>query len=224
MEGRKIENDKQDEFLEFMFRSDRAAANVWMDEWVKSHSYKQAVSDILEPVLAEFGKKWATEGGYSLAQGYIVGKIAEDILTKASVETAQPITQNIKSPVVIGNIEDDYHSLGRKLVVTFLRASGWEVHDMGNDVVAADLIDKAVEVGARVVGASAMMYTTAMNIKMLRNEIDRREMTGKIKLAVGGAVFVLRPELVVEVGGDGTARSALEAPEVFDQLLRQADK
>ncbi len=224
MEGSEIENDKYDEFLNLMLQSDRAAANAWVDEWVKNHSYKQVVSDVLEPALTEFGQKWASEGGYSLAQGYIAGKIAEDILTKASVDTGEPIIHNIKRPVVIGNIEDDYHSLGRKLVATFLRASGWEVHDMGNDVVAADFIDKAVEVGAKVVGASAMMYTTAMNIKTLRNEIDERGLAGKIKLAVGGAVFVLRPELVVEVGGDGTARNALEAPEIFDQLLGQADK
>lgn len=73
-----------------------------------------------------------------------------------------------------------------------------------------------------MIGVSAMMYTTALNIKSLRAEIDRRGLTGKIQLAVGGAVFVLRPDLVDEIGGDGTARNAMAAPALFDDLWEKA--
>ncbi|MEI6877096.1 MAG: hypothetical protein WCL50_18435, partial [Spirochaetota bacterium] len=41
-----------------------------------------------------------------------------------------------KGKAVIGNIEEDFHGLGRRLVASFLRTSGWEVHDLGNDVAA----------------------------------------------------------------------------------------
>ena len=44
-----------------------------------------------------------------------------------------------------------------------------------------------------------MMFTTAMNIRKLRDLIDARGLRGQIQLAVGGAVFNLRPELVAEV-------------------------
>jgi len=39
---------------------------------------------------------------------------------------------------------------------------------------------------------------------------------------VGGAVFRLRPELVEELGGDGTAPNALQAPALFDRLLARS--
>ena len=123
---------------------------------------------------------------------------------------------------MLGNIEDDFHALGRRMVSLFSQAAGWEVVDLGNDVPAEELVAKAKALGARVIGASAMMYTTAKNIRRLREALDRGDLTGRVQLAVGGAVFNLRPELVAEVGGDGTARSALAAPALFEELARRS--
>jgi methanogenic corrinoid protein MtbC1 len=123
---------------------------------------------------------------------------------------------------VIGNAEDDYHALGRRMVGTFLKIAGWEVVDLGNDVLAPTFLDKAEESGATVIGVSTMMVTNARNIIKVREEIERRSLAGKIKLAVGGAVFVMRPDLVAEVGGDGTAPTAMEAPDLFARLQAEA--
>jgi methanogenic corrinoid protein MtbC1 len=68
-----------------------------------------------------------------------------------------------------------------------------------------------------------MMLTTAENIRNVRQEMDRRGLSGRIKLAVGGAVFKMRPELVVEVGGDGTVASAVDAPRLMAQLSGMED-
>jgi methanogenic corrinoid protein MtbC1 len=104
------------------------------------------------------------------------------------------------------------------MVGVFLRAAGWKVVDLGNDVSPAAFVDAALEHGARVIGISAMMLTTAENIRAVRSELDARGLSGRIRLAVGGAVFKLRPELVREVGGDGTTASAIQAPSLFDRL------
>jgi len=163
---------------------------------------------------------WATTEDLSIAQGYIAAKITEIIMGKAAEEKTGTNRRNeSKGPVVIGNILDDCHALGRKLVTTFLERSNWEVIDLGNDVDPSEFVDRAVEVNAPVIGASAMMYTTAINIRRLRDEIDHRGLKQKIKLAVGGAVFIQRPELVEMVGGDGTARNAIDAPALMDRLI-----
>ncbi|MFA7176187.1 MAG: hypothetical protein WC114_02975, partial [Smithellaceae bacterium] len=70
---------------------------------------------------------------------------------------------------------------------------------------------------------SAMMHTTALNIRKLRDLIDARGLNHQLKLAVGGAVFNWRPDLVAEVGGDGTARNATGVDALF-QRLRDAAK
>jgi methanogenic corrinoid protein MtbC1 len=106
----------------------------------------------------------------------------------------------------------------------FLAAAGWDIYDLGNDVLAEELLEKAIEVNANVIGCSAMMQTTALNIRSIRTLIDNRGLREQIKLAVGGAVFNWRPDLVAEVGGDGTARNAAGVDELFTRLQSQARK
>jgi len=170
-------------------------------------------------VLAEIGELWVAEK-ISLAAAYLAGKVAEDVLLKA-LRSADAAPQT-RGPVVIGNAADDFHSLGRRLVGIFLQMAGWEVIDLGNDVAPQAFVDTAVASGARVIGASAMMLTTAQNISQIREEIDARGLAPGLKLAVGGAVFKLRPELVAEVGGDDTAGSAMDAPRLFEALWERS--
>jgi methanogenic corrinoid protein MtbC1 len=201
--------------------ADRRGAVDSLLEWGEKNGYERVLPEVLEPVMRGIGDLWMAPEGLSLAQGYIAAKVAEDILNKIAEERGS-VPPSTRGAVVIGNIEDDFHALGRRMVGVFLRADGWDVHDMGNDVPAADLVDRAVAVGARVLGVSAMMRTTAENIRSVRDELDQRGLTDSIKLAVGGAVFVLRPELVEDVGGDGTASNALAASALFAELQAKA--
>lgn len=214
-----------EQIVEAILDADRALANQMIDDWAAEKGYDRAVIEVISPVLDEIGNMYEESGEFSLSQGYVATKVAEDTLMKMmprSDNTA--IVSPTKGPVVIGNIEDDYHPLGRKMVGTFLRVAGWQVYDLGIDVTPEEFISKALEVDARIIGASAMTFTTAMNIKKLRQEIDNRRLRGHLRLAVGGAVFKLRPELMEEVGGDGTAKSALNAPALFDELWNASMK
>jgi methanogenic corrinoid protein MtbC1 len=205
-----------------ILEGERDRANVLLDEYAAVGSYRSAMQEVLEPVLEEIGIRWAEEN-ISLAQGFIAGKVAEDMILKIHAEEkGETVVPADERPVVVGNIEDDYHSLGRKLVSVFLQSAGWRVVDLGNDVPAGEFVDKAVETGARVIGISAMMYSTAGNIRKVRDELDRRNLSGKILLAVGGAVFKLRPELTEEVGGDGTTANGFQAPRLFEELWERS--
>ncbi len=211
----------QKNLLETIILADRKAAVLVID-----HAFEQGVvsqqiiTDILDPVLVKIGDLWIQES-ISMAQAFVGAKIAEDTLLRCLETNSSEIVLPHKGIVVIGNVEDDYHSLGRRMIISFLQASGWEIHDMGNDVLAEDFLAKALEVNAQIIAVSAMMHTTAMNIKKLRDLIDSQGMNSRIKLAVGGAVFNWRPELVTEVGGDGTAQNASGVDLLFTQLLNQ---
>lgn len=208
--------DLSKELLNAMINADRAAAASLIEQALADGiEPQQVIADILDPAIVQLGRMWE-EATMSLAQNFVASKIAEDTLLRCIPDKAD--AASTKGAVVIGNIEDDFHSLGRKTVSLFLEAAGWDVHDLGNDVPAEELIAKALEVGACVVGVSAMMQTTALNIRKLRQLIDERGLAGRIKLAVGGAVFNWRPELVAEVGGDGTCHNAVSADELFMKL------
>lgn len=210
--------------VEAILAADRPRARALIEAWAAASSYAGVVVDLLGPALEVIGRAWGENTGeVSLSQGYVAARIAEEVLAKALEEKAGAgAMPAAKGPVVIGNIQDDYHPLGRKMVTSFLRMEGWEVHDLGVDVSPVELVDQAVALHTRVLGASAMMYSTAKNVRDLRREIDRRGLNGRLQLAVGGAIFKLRPELVEEFGADGTAGSALEAPALFERLWRRS--
>ena len=216
-------NETRKKLFDCFINADRETPVTLLDDFAAKHSYQSAVKDVLEPVLRQFGDEWMKRGNISLAHAYISGKIAEDLLAKTALEYQRNSGLEIfRGIVVIGNIEGDYHSLGRKIVSTFLKSSSWQVHDLGNDVLAEDFVEKALAVNATVIGVSAMMYSNAVNIKKLRDEIDKRNLTGKLQLAVGGAVFNLRPQLVEEVGGDGSAPNAFSSIGLFEILSKKA--
>ena len=184
----------------------------------QKHGFETVIRTVLEPCLEKTGEMWST-GSISLAQSYIAGKITEDFLDSAVNQGVYSRENENRSILILGNIEDDFHVLGRRMVASFARLHGWEIVDLGSDVQPRAFVDQAVEVGSPLIAVSAMMMATALNISGIREELEKRNLSGLIKLAVGGAIFRIRPELVEEVGGDGTAGSAMEAPALFDRLI-----
>jgi len=211
-----------DEMLEAMIAADRALAAEIVERALAAEvGPRRVIIDILDPAIVRLGLLWEQQT-LSLAQNFVASKIAEDTLIRCLPDNSAG--QHPKGPVVIGNIEDDFHSLGRRTVGLFLGAAGWDVHDLGNDVPAEQFLETALQINSCLIGASAMMQTTALNIRKLRELIDKHGLTNRIKLAVGGAVFNWRPELVAEVGGDGTARNAVEADALFLRLQAELQK
>lgn len=192
-----------------------------LKNWSVESGYKEIIFTVLEPLLIECGKLWM-QGKLSLAHGYLSGKVAEEFYLIASQsEEIRVSNTQIKGTIVLGNIEDDFHPLGRRLVNIFSKAAGWNIIDLGNDVPAEIFIENAIKNQAGIIAVSAMMFTTAKNIVKIRKELDRQSLSEQIKLAVGGAVFKLRPELVADIGGDGTTDNAIDAPALFDSLIKK---
>ena len=215
----------QNRIIHAIISANHAEAARIIEEWAGEHGYEHFFSVIMEPVLIRLGDEWISQESVTIAQVFVAARIAEDVLTKIAEERKAEMGEiPPRGPIVFGNIEDDFHSLGRKIVVTFLRIHGWEVIDLGNDVTPQEFVDTAVRTGSKVIGVSAMTLTTARNIRRLRAEIDARGLKGKLQLGVGGAVFIVNPRLVEEVGGDGTAKNAMVAIELFDRLWKQAEE
>lgn len=212
--------EARERLLEAIRHSDRMEANVILDAWAGDVGYEETLREVVEPVMEQVGDMWIGEGQVTFAQVYVSAKITEDLLLKAA-HGLQALAPKTGARIVIGNIEDDFHSLGRKMLGIFLEATGWEVHDLGNDVPAARFVEEALRLDVHIIGVSAMMYNTALNIRQIREEIDRRGLTDQLRLAAGGAVFNIRPELADTVGADGTARNALQACELMHALLME---
>ncbi len=110
--------------------------------------------------IRKVGELWE-EGEYflpELVQGAEAMKAAMDVLNPALA--ARNAATEPKARVVIGTVHGDLHDIGKTLVATMLEANGFEVHDLGNDVPVTAFVDKATEIGAQIVAASALLTTT----------------------------------------------------------------
>jgi methanogenic corrinoid protein MtbC1 len=57
-----------------------------------------------------------------------------------------------------------------------LNSNGWIIHDLGNDIPANEFVEKAIETKSSIIAVSAMMYSTAVNIISVREEIIKRNL------------------------------------------------
>jgi corrinoid protein of di/trimethylamine methyltransferase len=123
----------------------------------------------------------------------------------------------ILGKVVLCTVEGDIHDIGKTLVGTMLSASGFEVYDMGVDVPIDRLIEKARQVGADLIGVSALLTTTMAKQKTVVEKLKAAGLHPGIKVMVGGAPVT--KEWANQIGADGFSEDAIGAVGVAKELM-----
>ena len=119
--------------------------------------------------------------------------------------------------IVIGTVNKDVHEIGKNIVATMLSTAGFEVHDIGYDKPAMDFIQKAGEVGADIIAASALMSTTMPYQKDIVEMLDSIGQRDKYKIIVGGGAVT--PEWADKIHADGYAEYAPGAVKLARSLM-----
>jgi len=119
--------------------------------------------------------------------------------------------------VVIGTIHGDVHDLGKNIVKVMLGASGFTVYDLGNDVSVHQFIEKADEVGADIIAASALMTTTMAHMPDIDRMLKELGTRDKYLVMLGGAPVIA--EWARKIGADGYGEDAAEAVENAKKLM-----
>lgn len=119
--------------------------------------------------------------------------------------------------VVLGTVKGDVHEIGKSLVGTLLSANGFEVHDLGVDVPFEKFAEKAREVGADIVGVSALLTTTMTGQRNVIEALDDLGLRPGVKVMVGGAPVTRA--WAEEIGADGYSEDAIGAVELAKSLM-----
>lgn len=130
---------------------------------------------------------------------------------------ARPLEK--KGKVVIGTVEGDMHEIGKDIVIALLRAHGFEVYDLGVNVNALDFVRKAEEVGADIIGASALMTTTMPGQREIIEILKEKGIRDKYHVILGGAPVTA--EWVAECGADSWGKNAGVAVEILERVMRE---
>jgi corrinoid protein of di/trimethylamine methyltransferase len=195
------------------------------DEEVSAALAQQALDQGIDPLMAitDGFMPGVNEVGDSFACGnaFLPELVMAGEAMKAAVAVLEPAMnaagtqRQMLGKVVLATVEGDIHEIGKSLVGTMLTSSGFEVYDLGVDAATSDILAKAEEVGADIIGLSALLTTTMVKQKEVIDEATRRGM--KVKVMVGGAPVTR--EWVHKIEADGYSEDAIGAVNVAKELM-----
>jgi corrinoid protein of di/trimethylamine methyltransferase len=175
--------------------------------------------DGLAKGLREVGDK------FGKGEAWLIELLGASNAMEAAMKVLQPALekssqqQRYLGRVLIGTVKGDIHDIGKNIVKTILKASGFDVTDLGKDVPKETFIKKVKELQPDILGMSALLTIT---IPEQRDVIEALKMEGlrnKVKVIIGGAMTT--EEWAQEIGADGYGADQNEAVEVAKSLLRK---
>ncbi len=166
------------------------------------------------PALNEVGKGFENKTVYlpQLLMSAEAAKSAFEVI-KAFMSDKEKTDGN--GAVVIATVRGDIHDIGKNIVKLLLENYGFDVVDLGKDVAAEVIADAVVERHAELVGLSALMTTTV--VEMERTIRLLRDRAPWCRIMVGGAV--LTQQYADKIGADKYAKDAMEGVRYAQEII-----
>jgi len=209
-----------------------------------SEIYETAIDAIVKgdaALAVEMAKKGLSEGIDPLElinQGFIPGInkvgdmfdvgtlfLPELILSAKAMQDATDIInaaipendRQVQGRFLIGTVEGDVHDIGKTIVVSLLKANGFEVKDLGRDVSTDRFIKEAEDFKADIIGTSSLLTTTMPAQQKLEEELKKAGLKERYKTMVGGAPVTQR--WANKIGADAFAENASTCVKLARELL-----
>ncbi len=145
----------------------------------------EVLNTVLLPAMKEVGDKF---GSGELILPFVLQSAEVMKKTVSYLEQFLDRQEGVsKGTLVLATVYGDVHDIGKNLVKTILSNNGFTVIDLGKQVPAETIIEKAVEVNADAIGLSALLVSTSKQMPLIVNELHRRAL--KFPVLIGGAAI-----------------------------------
>ena len=178
------------------------------------------INQHLIPALDTVGKRFE-QGTLFLPQLLMSADAAKEAFAvlKDTMEQSG-IVQEKNGKIILATVKGDIHDIGKNIVKVLLENYGFDVIDLGKDVDPERIVETAVKEDIRLVGLSALMTTTVVNmeetIRLLRKEKP------DCQVMVGGAV--LNQEYADMIGADFYGKDAMQSVHFAQKVLHSGEK
>ncbi len=175
------------------------------------------INEDLVPALDIVGKGF--EQGTVFLPGLLMSAEAAKAGFEAIKEHVQKsgTVQEKKATIVIATVKGDIHDIGKNIVKVLLENYGYDVIDLGKDVPVETVVDTVVSTRAPLVGLSALMTTTVVNMEATIKAL--RQKAPWCKIMVGGAVMT--QEHADKIGADFYGKDAMQSVYYAEGLLNK---
>jgi 5-methyltetrahydrofolate--homocysteine methyltransferase len=175
------------------------------------------LTDVMTPAIRALGDL------FGLGKKFLPHLILSADAMRKGVEVLEPVLEKdreasrAKARVVFATVKGDIHDIGKNLCCLMLRNFGFEVIDLGRNVPTSKIIEAAKKNQAAIIGLSALMTTTMLE---MRNVIEQVHEEGLfVKVMVGGAAVTQR--FAQEIHADGYGKDVSEVVTLTESLLTQ---
>jgi 5-methyltetrahydrofolate--homocysteine methyltransferase len=156
-----------------------------IDECLTRQDAVGVLNNVLLPAMKEVGDKF---GAGELILPFVLQSAEVMKKTVAYLEKFMDKVEGAsKGTVVLATVYGDVHDIGKNLVKTILSNNGYTVYDLGKQVPANVIIEKAQEYHADAIGLSALLVSTSKQMPLIVNELARRHL--QLPVLIGGAAI-----------------------------------
>ncbi len=207
--------DLVNDFMQTLLSLDRLSARQILDDQNHRITPIKFVEEVVVVALERIGTRWQ-EGALALSQVYMAGRICEGLVDEI-LPPGDPARKN--QPKMAICVLSDHHKLGKVIVYSLLRASGFDLLDYAT-VEVDDLVARIKNDDIKILLISTLMLPSALKVKKVKEKMTVMDLD--VKIVVGGAPFRFDEQLWREVGADAMCQSASEAVSVIHEAMEGA--
>ena len=122
-----------------------------------------------------------------------------------------------KGTVVIGTVEGDMHDIGKNMVKLMLESNGFNVVDLGTDVLPEMFVTAVRESNADILAISSLLTTTMFGMADIIEALTKAGLRDSVKIIIGGAPVT--SEFSDRIGADGFGEDFVSAIDLSEKLL-----
>lgn len=120
--------------------------------------------------------------------------------------------------VALVTVQGDVHDIGKTIVGAMMTASGFEVYDLGTDVLNEDVIAKVKEIDPDILGLSALLTTTMEEQGKIIEMLKAEGLRDDVKVIIGGAP--VNQAWAEKITADGYSDNAIAAVKLAQEVLK----
>jgi len=203
--------ETKSQFQDAVMEYDRVRALDLVADFVQRNGpFPTFLDAVLQPVLFQIGESWS-QGEIALSQVFLAGKLCEELVETYLPESIAH-TSSLPPRRAIVTLSD-FHVLGKKVVRSFFRASGVFLEDYGHGISAEQAYERVQQDDLDFLLVSVLMYPAALEIRKIRDWIDRDGLHTRI--LAGGAPFLFDSQLAQKVGAHAWAPDPTRGLEIL---------
>lgn len=182
-------------------------------EGLKERDGLTLINEELIPALDEVGKGF--ENGSIFLPQLLMSAEAAKAAFALIKESMKGVETESKGKIILATVKGDVHDIGKNIVKVMLENYGYDIIDLGKDVAPEVIVDTAIKNDVRLVGLSALMTTTVVNMEETIRQL--REKKPDTLVCVGGAVMT--QDYADQIGADAYCKDAMETVHYADSVF-----